>query len=146
MRPSVLPNGDTQSFYFSDDHPTMPGWFKGMEIIIQERGLWPEGEGLHAQCRDFNCPPGRTDCCCWRLLFTQPDFIAQKSLLEELVISRGHICDFYPKYHCELNFIEQFWGAAKLRFQKVSHVATIKEMEWLVIDCLNDVPLEQIQQ
>ncbi|KAH8986707.1 hypothetical protein EDB92DRAFT_1787601, partial [Lactarius akahatsu] len=25
------------SFYFPDDHPTMPGWFKGMEWIIQER-------------------------------------------------------------------------------------------------------------
>ncbi|KAJ7159143.1 hypothetical protein C8R43DRAFT_859265, partial [Mycena crocata] len=37
MRNGTLPNGDTQSFYFPDDHPTMPGWFKGMEQIIQER-------------------------------------------------------------------------------------------------------------
>ncbi|KAH8979873.1 hypothetical protein EDB92DRAFT_1954569 [Lactarius akahatsu] len=33
---------ELQSFYFPDDHPTMPGRFKGMEQIIQERGLWPE--------------------------------------------------------------------------------------------------------
>ncbi|KAL1717101.1 hypothetical protein EV715DRAFT_171758, partial [Schizophyllum commune] len=26
-----------QDFYFPDDHPTMPGWFKGMETIIRER-------------------------------------------------------------------------------------------------------------
>ncbi|KAH8993203.1 hypothetical protein EDB92DRAFT_1796554 [Lactarius akahatsu] len=26
---------ELQSFYFPDDHPTMPGWFKGMEQIIQ---------------------------------------------------------------------------------------------------------------
>ncbi|KAH9014698.1 hypothetical protein EDB84DRAFT_1568033 [Lactarius hengduanensis] len=26
--------GEPQSFYFSDDHPTMPGWFKGMEQIL----------------------------------------------------------------------------------------------------------------
>ena len=24
----------TQELYFPDDHPMMPGWFKGMEIII----------------------------------------------------------------------------------------------------------------
>ncbi|KAJ7660876.1 hypothetical protein DFH06DRAFT_954410, partial [Mycena polygramma] len=37
MRNGTLPNGDTQPFYFKDDHPIMPGWFKGMEIIIRER-------------------------------------------------------------------------------------------------------------
>ncbi|KAF8957072.1 hypothetical protein BDZ97DRAFT_1603780, partial [Flammula alnicola] len=26
-----------QDFYFTEDHPTMPGWFKGMENIIRER-------------------------------------------------------------------------------------------------------------
>ncbi|KAF8258089.1 hypothetical protein EI94DRAFT_1427986, partial [Lactarius quietus] len=37
MRCSVNPlTGEDQSFYFPDDHPTMPGWFKGMEQIIQE--------------------------------------------------------------------------------------------------------------
>ena len=94
----------------------MPGWFKGMEVIIQERGLWPEA-GLPAQCQDFKCPIDRTDCCCRRVLFTQPDFTAQKSQLQELIESCGHLCDFYPKYHCELNFIEQYWGAAKLQYR-----------------------------
>src|SRR5271155_3390864 len=40
----------------------------------------------------------KTDCCCCRILFTQPDFVVQKSHLEELITSRGYICDFYPKY------------------------------------------------
>ncbi|CAG8744627.1 13827_t:CDS:2 [Cetraspora pellucida] len=43
----------------------------------------------------------------------QPDFTMQKSALEELIVERGHICIFYPKFYCELNFIEQYWGAAK---------------------------------
>jgi hypothetical protein len=112
MRTGRLPTDQPQPLYFDNDHPSMPGWFKGMEVIIREWGLWPE-QGLAAQCSDFHCIPGRTDCCCRRLLFTQPDFESQRSQLQELIEERGHICDFYPKYHCELNFIEQYWGAAK---------------------------------
>ena len=146
MRSGTLPNGDPQSFYFSEDHPSMPGWFKGMEIIIRERGLWPEGEDLLAQCPGFHCPPGHADCCCRRILFLQPDFASQKSQLQELVESRGHLCDFYPKYHCELNFIEQYWGAAKLRFRMAGRAVTINEMEKKVIQCLDDIPLLHIRR
>jgi len=121
----------------------MPGWFKGMEQIIQECGLWP-AEGLNAQCPNFHCPPGCTDCCCWRLLFLQPDFVGNKSQLQELIKPHGHLCDFYPKYHCELNFIEQYWGAAKLCFQSMGHAATINKMEKTVVSCLDDIPLVQI--
>ncbi|KAI0266630.1 hypothetical protein BGY98DRAFT_1069572 [Russula aff. rugulosa BPL654] len=143
----TLPNGDPQSFYFPEEHPSMPGWFKGMEVIIRERGLWPEGvDDLLAQCSNFRCDPDRTDCCCRRILFLQPDFISQKSQLQELVESRGHLCDFYPKYHCELNFIEQYWGAAKLRFRMAGRAATINEMEKKVIKCLEDVPLLHIRR
>jgi hypothetical protein len=104
MRDGVLPDGSPQSFYFPSDHPSMPGWFKGMEQIIKEWGLWPR-TGLNAQCTGFKCEPGRTDCCCRCLLFTQPDFVSQKSRLKEYIISRGHLCDFYPKYHCELHVL-----------------------------------------
>ncbi|KAI9443972.1 hypothetical protein H4582DRAFT_2071545 [Lactarius indigo] len=123
----------------------MPRWFKGMEIIICERGLWPE-DGLLTQCPHFHCPPGRTDCCCWRLLFTQPDFKNQKSQLQELIEERSHLCDFYPKYHCELNFIKQYWGTAKFRYHTAPRSTTIKEMEKMVKESLDDVPLLQIQR
>ena len=33
MRNATLPNGQSQNLYFDDDHPNMPGWFKGMEIV-----------------------------------------------------------------------------------------------------------------
>jgi hypothetical protein len=142
MRPGLLANGERQDFYYPEDHPTMPGWFKGMEQIIRERGLWRDG--LLAQCTGFKCQAGCTDCCCRRILFTQPDFINQKSALAELVESRGHICDFYPKYHCELNFIEMYWGAAKFRYRTTAKTANIDEMEKNVKACLDDVPHLQI--
>jgi hypothetical protein len=143
MRPGTLPNGEIHDLYFPSDHPTMPGWFKGMETIIRERGLWPEA-GLLAQCDKFKCPPGKSDCCCCRLLFTQPDFINQKSQLEELITSRGHICDFYPKYHCELNFIEQYWGTAKLQYRQTPLTKDKTAMENNVLACLDAVPHVQI--
>ena len=134
-----------QDLYFADNHPMMPGWFKGMEIIIRECELWPE-KGLNAQCEGFKCVVGKTDCCCRRLLFTQPDFANQKSYLEEYITSQGHICDYYPKYHCELNFIEQYWGAAKLIYRTSPKTMDMKEMEENVKNSLDDVPLVQIQR
>jgi hypothetical protein len=143
--PMVLPVTVTQELYYPDSHPTMPGWFKGMEVIIKERGLWPNG-GLNAQCEGFKCVPGETACCCRRVLFCQPDFCLQKSALEEYICMRGHICDFYPKYHCELNFIEQYWGAVKFRYRSTSRTSDIKAMEDNVVACLDDIPILQIRR
>lgn len=119
MRNGTLPNGQPQLFYLPADHPDMPGWFKGMEVIICECGLWPVGlsKGLHAQCKDFKCLDGHVDCCCWCILFLQLDFVGQRSQLKEQIELCGHICNFYPKYHCELNFIKQYWGAAKAKYR-----------------------------
>jgi len=71
--------------------------------------------------------------------------MSQKSQLQELVESCGHICDFYPKYYCELNFIEQYWGAAKLYFYMVECVAMIDQMERNIIQSLDNIPLLHIQ-
>jgi hypothetical protein len=40
----------------------------------------------------------------------ETDFLAQKNLLADLVISRGHKVLFLPKFHCELNIAELHWG------------------------------------
>jgi len=55
----------------------------------------------------------RIKCYARRIISLQPDFFAQKCALQELVEEAGHVCIFYPKFHCELNFIERYWGAAK---------------------------------
>src|SRR5258707_2023985 len=62
MRHERLSSSDIQQFYFLNNHPSMLGWFKGMEQIIKEHGLWP-AKGLHTQCLNFHCPFGCTDCC-----------------------------------------------------------------------------------
>ena len=80
------------------------------------------------------------------ILFNQPDFVSQKSELQELIEKRGHLCDFYPKYHCELNFIEQYWGAAKLRFRTAERAATIDDMKKKVLACLDNIPIDQIRR
>ena len=47
------------------------------------------------------------------LLSCLPDFKAQQSRVAELIQSRGHICMFLPKFHCELNYIELYWCLSK---------------------------------
>ncbi len=146
MRDGINPlTGGPQSFYFPDDHPHHPGWFKGMEQIIRERGLWPEG-GLPVECTGPKRPEGQATCCCRHILYTQSDFISQKPQLQEYIESCGHLCDYYPKYHCELNFIEQYWGAAKLRFRVAGRAKTLNEMQQKMLACLNDIPLNQIRR
>ncbi|EJD07984.1 uncharacterized protein FOMMEDRAFT_74537 [Fomitiporia mediterranea MF3/22] len=103
----VLPDGSLQSFYFPDNHPHHSGQFKGMAQILQEQGI--NVDGKHTQCEGFKCADksAQSVCCCQRILFNQPDFQAQKSAIEELVEGYRHKAVFYPKFYCELNFIEQ---------------------------------------
>jgi len=83
---------------------------KGIKAVLIERGLWPD-KGLNLDCKE--CPEGKTDCCARKMMGVQPDFVAQKSALIEIIEERGHMVEFYPKFHCETNFIERVWGEAK---------------------------------
>ena len=118
-----LPNGVTlysQKMSFDqDDFTILAKWRglpKGCKRILQERGLWPEG-GMRHDCKSKKSKKDRShignSCCARRLLSVQPDFLEQKSRLQEEIEKRGHLCLFFPKYHCELNCIEYRWGRAK---------------------------------
>ena len=144
MRDGInLLTGEQQSFYFSDDHPNYPGWFKRMEQIIRKHGLWPD-TGLPVECTGPKHPEGQASCCCHHILYSQPGFILQKPLLQEHIESCGHLCNYYPKYHCELNLIEQYWGVVKLQFHIAGHVRTLQEMQKKMLACFDDIPLNQI--
>ena len=65
------------------------------------------------------CVDGVEDCCGRRILESQPDFREQKGMVEEEITQRGHLVMFYPKFHCELNWIEYFWGDGKRRTRQL---------------------------
>ncbi|RGB30484.1 hypothetical protein C1646_627909 [Rhizophagus diaphanus] len=88
---------------------------KGIKQILIECRKWPPG-GLILDCKE--CKEkiqdiSRTTCCACQVISLEPNFIAQKGAIEELIENAGHKCIFFPKFHCKLNFIERYWGAAK---------------------------------
>ena len=93
---------------FGQEHPEFPNQPKGMKVVLEECGLWRAG--LVMKCKDA-CTSDT--CCAHRIIESQPDFKEQQSLVQETTEAAGHYCIFLPKYHCELNFIEYFWGAVK---------------------------------
>ena len=100
----------TQATVYPANHPEYPNEPKGIKAVLTERGLYQAK--LQGKC-PRKCEPGATNCCNKRILELQPYFQQQKSLVQEVIEAAGHLCIFLPKFHCELNFIEFFWGAVK---------------------------------
>ena len=50
---------------------------------------------------------------CTQVLAAEQDFEGQKGRLQEELEYRGQLVIFYPKPHCELNFIERYWCGCK---------------------------------
>ncbi|KAI0672728.1 hypothetical protein C8Q78DRAFT_1077067 [Trametes maxima] len=97
MADARFKDGTPQSLYFPQGHPRA-GAFKGMAILLQERGY--DTTGLRAQCnKDFKCRPPALNCCCRRLLYNEPDFQDVESLLEIQCRRRGFPILFLPKFH-----------------------------------------------
>lgn len=107
-----ISNGEkvTQSMVYPHDHADHPNAPKGMKAVLTERGLYRSD--LRGRCEKCNAD-ATVLCCNKRILGHQPDFREQKSLVQETIEASGHLCIFLPKFHCELNPIEFFWGRVK---------------------------------
>ena len=93
---------------YPPSHPKYPNMPKGIKAVLTERGLYQSN-----LCRKCTKKYVLENCCNKQILEYQPDFQAQKSLVQETIEALGHLCLILPKFHCELNFIEFFWGAIK---------------------------------
>lgn len=120
-----LPDGTPQPLYFEEGHPRAK---------------------LLSECPKFKCAPPALDCCCRRLLFNQPDFKNVESILESACKARGFRVIFLPKFHCELNFIEQCWGYAKRIYRMNPESSREDVLERNTLAALDAVPLESMRR
>ena len=127
---------------------------KGIKTILMERGKWREGMLL--VCRDCtNHTPhenrvdtghSRTTSCCARYcLSEESDFKNQKEWLREVVETSGSEIIFYPKFHCELNFIEMLWSQlkSKLRSEPQKNVNQLKQTISQILEGLDSVSIKR---
>lgn len=95
---------------------TASGVQKGVKTILTERGKWDQR--LNLKCKECN-PDAKFACCARRLLSLEDDFQKQLGWLEETAASLNVLILFFPKFHCELNFIEMIWGYVKAHLRRI---------------------------
>ncbi|KIJ99515.1 hypothetical protein K443DRAFT_8330 [Laccaria amethystina LaAM-08-1] len=78
-------------------------------------------------------------------LSKQEDFTNQISVLKTVIREAGHECIFLPKFHCELNPIEMYWGWAKYRYRQVDK-NTFQQAKDAASEALNACPAEVIRR
>jgi hypothetical protein len=103
---------------------------KGLRQVLQERGLWDASLSLKEASA---------------LLSKQQDFLDQKEWLALTICEAGCSIDYYPKYHCEFNYIEMFWGAAKA-WSRANCTFNFNDHVKLVPKALNSVALSKIRK
>lgn len=149
--PINLRKGDTQYLYFQPSDPPpfykpelrreeYVGKAKGMKQILWERGLWMSGmtrngksckKGVITENPSLSMENVLTQC----LDFKQAQ---ADSALAQYIRSRGHRCDFTPKYHCECSAIEYCWGRSKLFMRKACSFSFTDMLANIPVSLLED--------
>jgi hypothetical protein len=71
-----------QSMIFPSNHPEYLNQPRGMKQVLLEHCLFVPG--THGKCK-VKYDPEAISCCCKRILELQPNFKAQKSLVQEVI-------------------------------------------------------------
>jgi hypothetical protein len=116
---------------------------KGLKQVLMERGLWVEK--MPKDCKAKFAVGLNPECCALHRLGAQPDFKAQKSIPYEAIDKTCHICDFLPKFHCELAPIENYWGYAK-KYTRATCDYSIISLRMTVPLSLDAVPVSSIRK
>ncbi|KAA8914313.1 hypothetical protein FN846DRAFT_758996, partial [Sphaerosporella brunnea] len=150
--------GLPQAMVYPDNYKDvfLRGKTKGLKVVLKERGLWPEsgrnpfGNKFLLECpttysRSGCLPKEEGRCCAKSVMAAQRDFQEQKGWLQEEFEAAHQEVIFYPKFHCELNFIEQFWCAAKW-YTRENCEYTIEGLRRILPEALHSVPLQSINR
>lgn len=142
--------GYVQSMVLPDGRP------KRIKIILTERRLWPQdGRQFLDQCSMKSATGKSTkpnpqclnggSCYACAVLACQPDFDGQRSQIEQAILNAGHWhrVIFYPAFHCEINFIEYYWGVAKY-YTRENCEYDFESLKRLVPQALTGMPKQLI--
>jgi hypothetical protein len=66
-------------------------------------------------------------------------------MLETVITQAGHEVIFYPKFHCELNYIEYYWASLK-RYTRDNCKYMFSELENTVREAMDSVELSTIRR
>ncbi|KAF7299489.1 hypothetical protein MIND_00899000 [Mycena indigotica] len=157
MRDARFRDGTAQNLYQPNGTT-----FKGLEVLIQERRakghdlLDPDSinpatnKKYVVQCGGsgaFKCrTTTNTKCCLRKMMYSEPDFKNQKSILEEHCERRGYCVLFSPKFHLELNFIEQCWGYAKRIYWMYPESTSEDALRANLLQAVASVPIESMRR
>ncbi|KIY47167.1 hypothetical protein FISHEDRAFT_45850 [Fistulina hepatica ATCC 64428] len=85
--------------------------------------------------------PANDWCCLHRVLSKQDDFVNEKPMIQMYLESRGHVCMFLPKFHCELAAIEMVWGFGK--YHELSKFTTAQVLIPKCLDMANKITIRR---
>jgi hypothetical protein len=138
--PEARPTDAKGTRFLAPDEPRVP---KGIKQVLVERSLYDAS--LNLKCKKVDDHVENGSCCLQRLLALQPDFLNEKPALQKAVEERGHYCIFLPKYHCELNIIEYFWGIIK-RFLRAECDYKFASLQQIMPDAIASVQLATVRR